>query len=63
MTSKANARHTVEKFEEAVRDHSWIGAQPPEDHAQIERTYHRRKAALLRLLGLEYVMPTEDDDD
>jgi hypothetical protein len=56
-------RRTVEAFERAVREHAWLGAQPPEAHREIEQHYHRKKAKLLELLGFEYTIPVEPDED
>lgn len=56
-------RRTVEAFEKAVREHAWMGAQHPEDQLEIERHYHRKKANLLALLGFEYTIPVEPDED
>lgn len=55
-------RKTVEAFEKAVREHAFKGSQYPEDHARIEMHYHRKKAKLLELLGLDYKIPDEDED-
>lgn len=54
---------TIEAFEKAVREHAFMGAAHPEDQLGIERHYHAKKAKLYALLGLDYVMPSSDDDD
>lgn len=61
--SKTKLRNAVEKFEEVVREHAWLGAKHPEDQLEIERDYHRRKARLLAAMGLEYVVPVDEEDD
>ena len=43
----------LKRFEEAVRDHAFIGAQYPADHAAIEREYKEAKQALITLVTKE----------
>lgn len=54
---------TIEAFEKAVEAYVWRGAGHPEDIPRIERHYHAKKAALYALLGLNYRIPIEDEDD
>lgn len=61
--AQRNARHTVETFEQAVRDHAFLGSAHPGDQLEIERHYHKRKAVLLALLGVDYVITDEGDDE
>ena len=54
---------TIEAFERAVREHAFMGAQIPEAHEEIERHYHRAKAKLHALLGLDYRIPIDEEDE
>lgn len=40
------AEQALERFEAAVRDHAFRGAQHPEDHAAIDDEYALAKAEL-----------------
>lgn len=40
-------RNAVSRFEKAAIAKSWIGSQPPEDHAAIEAEYEKAKTLLL----------------
>lgn len=61
MTKTDPKRKVVEAFEAVVRERAWIGSAHPGDQLEIERDYHRMKAALLKALGLSY-MPADEDD-
>ena len=40
-------KRLIERFEEAVREHAFKGAQHPEDAIQIEKDYELAKALIL----------------
>lgn len=40
----------LDRFEEAVREHAWIGSKHPDDMESIETEWRESKLALLRLL-------------
>ena len=58
MSAKA-----IEAFEKAVREHAFKGAGHPGDVPEIDRRYHAKKAKLYELLGLQYSIPIEADED
>ena len=41
-------KRLIKGFEEAVREHAFMGSQPPGDHEAIEEHYQREKAKLER---------------
>lgn len=53
----------VERFEAAVLDYAWKGAQMPEYHYAIEREYHTAKTCLYQALGVKYVYPLGTEED
>ena len=44
------ARGALNRFEDAVREHAWMGAQPPEDHPEIQQRFDRARLKLLEYL-------------
>lgn len=43
-------KQALDRFEAAVREHAFLGAQAPEHKAETEREYQEAKAALVRKL-------------
>ena len=46
----AGYKAALERFEEAVREHAFIGAKHPAEHALVEREYEEAKRALISKL-------------
>lgn len=53
----AGYKAALARFEEAVREHAFIGTQHPGDRAGIELEYEKAKAALI--LKLQYRAPAK----
>ncbi len=48
--SDSDYEDPVDRFENAVREYSWIGAKDPAEHAYIVQEYHESKKLLLEHL-------------
>lgn len=45
-TLSGKAKNLIRRFEEAVKEHDWIGAAPPEEWDVIINRYGKAKGAL-----------------
>lgn len=44
-------KKALQRFEDAVRAHEFLGGQPPEDRPAIEREYEEARVAIVRKLA------------
>ena len=50
MAARYRGKAALERFEEAVREHAFIGAKDPTEHQYVEKEYHEAKANLIEFL-------------
>lgn len=53
-------KKALERFEAAVREHAFIGAQHPDDHLHIQTEYEEAKAALVTKLSYRQLKKETD---
>lgn len=50
---KPSTTAAINRFRKAVEEHAFLGAQPPEDHAEIKRNMIMAEAQLARAIARE----------
>lgn len=50
---KPSTTAAINRFRKAVEEHAFLGAQPPEDHAEIKRNMVMAEAQLARAIARE----------
>ena len=53
MPKGLNIPNAIARFDEAIRTHCFMGAQPPEDHAKIQNQYDVARDNLKKAIAQE----------